>query len=599
MQLADKLRSRALVSPLSAQPSAAPAGSLGQVIADLDLLNHDTEQDFLRIGGKLTEFMQAVSVISAELTALASSEQGQRASQALKQALARSTEMSAALGDRGGGLAGMHREVGLLKRTLKGLQGTVSTFHTLALLTRIETARLGSAGADFSCVADDVGLLAGRVHSRVESALAIAESLIPPIESAMREISLLEAGQARNLPALISQTLASLSSFREIQGKAHDSSIRLESQYSAISSAFKKLIVSIQFHDITRQQVEHVVEVLRRLSSDHEGQDGSISRHPRGMSAVLVLQSAQLADAAEKFAASVMTVERNLEEIANHVLGMAHESRALAGLNKDEKGSIFLPMEQDCGAILTSLRRTADSEAATRAARKGLEGTIGEMRGPIQEIQKIELQMRRVALNARISAFHLGNTGSALEVLAGSVQQLASECRERSESLGSMSEAATRSSLDCGLDPADISAKEDVSIAELRQAVEELHASTERSFAQIVQIVAHGDSLAGDLVSTRKGFSVGSLFAGAVKRVRGSMKLIGEQAQAGLAHQAGDEQEPGLAEFVSHYTMQAERDVHEGVTREVTGLAYVVGTTEVQNSQLGGADELGDNVEFF
>src|SRR5450755_123403 len=35
------------------------AQTLGQVIADLDLLNHDTERDFLKIGGKLAEFIEA------------------------------------------------------------------------------------------------------------------------------------------------------------------------------------------------------------------------------------------------------------------------------------------------------------------------------------------------------------------------------------------------------------------------------------------------------------------------------------------------------------------------------------------------------------
>jgi len=78
MRLAGKLRSRPEDTAPRAQPagasSRASAASLGQVIADLDQLNQDTERDFLRIGGKLADFMQTVSVISSELTALASTE---------------------------------------------------------------------------------------------------------------------------------------------------------------------------------------------------------------------------------------------------------------------------------------------------------------------------------------------------------------------------------------------------------------------------------------------------------------------------------------------------------------------------------------------
>jgi len=603
MQLADKLIVHDGAIPLGPKPSPASADSLGQVIEDLDLLNHDTEQGFLSIGGKLAEFMETVSLISSELTALANEEHGQRASEALTHALDRATELRAGQEDRDGGLAGIRREVGLLKRTLSGFQETVSTFRTLGLLTRIETARLGSTRADFSDLADDVTLLAGQVNSKVESALAIADSLIPPIEDAMREISLLDAGQTKDLPSLISGTLTGLSSFRDAQEKARESSDRLVAEYGAISDAFKKLIVSIQFHDITRQQIEHVIEVLQRLSSESGGKDGSLSRHPRGTAAVLALQSAQLADADKKFTASVDSVERNLEGIARHVLEMADQSREVSGLSDDGKGSFFLPMEQDCGAILSSLDHTANAEVAMRTTRRGMAETIDRMRRPIQEIQQIESRMRMMALNARISAFHLGDSGSALDVLAGSVQQLASECRERSESLvaslGSMRDAATRSYEEQGPETANETGEREGYAVELRLAVADLHSATERSFALISQIVARGNRLAGDLAATRMDFSVGALFAEAVTRARGSIEEIGEKAQCGLSRDESEEPEPGLADFMSHYTMQAELDVHESVTRTATGTAPMAAQVDCLNTPPGEADELGDNVEFF
>jgi len=205
----------------------------------------------------------------------------------------------------------------------------------------------------------------------------------------MREASVIQTRHAKDLPALISGTLASLLSFRDMQDKAHDSSVRLGSEYGAISDSFKKLIVSIQFHDITRQQVEHVIEVLQRLSSESGDEGRSTSRRSRGVSAVLALQSAQLADAGEKFATSVLSVERNLEDIAGHVLEMVDESRALSGLRKDEKGSFFLPMEQDCRAILTRLGDTANAEAATRVIKMAWRRTSGECASPFKRSSKL------------------------------------------------------------------------------------------------------------------------------------------------------------------------------------------------------------------
>jgi hypothetical protein len=229
-----------------------------RVIAGLDLLNQNTEQGFLKIGGKLGEFVQVVKGISSKLTELTKSitgEQGLRASQALQQALDRSSEMRARAEEGTRLLDTMRQEAGRLKQTLSGFHATISTFHTLGVLTRIETARLGSAGADFGNLAEDVKALAGNIQTAVESNLETAGLLIPSIADAIHDIAAVEAGQSKDLPSVISGVLASLASFHEKQDGAHDSSVRLLARYDAISKAFGKLIVSMQFHDITRQQV--------------------------------------------------------------------------------------------------------------------------------------------------------------------------------------------------------------------------------------------------------------------------------------------------------------------------------------------------------
>ena len=110
---------------------------------------------------------------------------------------------------------------------------------------------------------------------------------------------------ARDLPSVISNLAASLSSFRDIQNRVQISAVRLGVQYAAISDGFKRLIVSIQFHDITRQQIEHVIGMLARLCSESESSNGTISTDTRDTATIVALQSSQLADAGRKFAASV------------------------------------------------------------------------------------------------------------------------------------------------------------------------------------------------------------------------------------------------------------------------------------------------------
>jgi hypothetical protein len=329
--------------------------------------------------------------------------------------------------------------------------------------------------------------------------------------------------------------------------------------------------------------VEHVIEVLRRWPAIPPG--------------VLALQSSQLADAGDKFAASAASITSSLGIIAQHVSEMAEESRTLSGFSEIEQNSCFLPLEQACSAFLVRLGLCAEAEAANEATHTGLAETIGQMRGAIQKIQAVEIQMVRLALNASIRAAHIGGSGDALAVLAGTMQRVASECGGRTDSLmqslHSMSRTSATLSVRCP------SAKSGHCQETMRPALAELRSSIERSFASSSRILTRTTRLREDLSSTLEGFSVGPVFAQAVARASEILDGIASQQQHEFVPLTNKGGEPGLNDFAQHYTMQAERDVHAVATRTVQQRA--LGGAHVQQSEFlsksGG--EVADNVEFF
>ncbi len=499
--------------------------------------------------------------------------------------------------DRSDGLGGMREDAARLRRTLAGFQAIRSTCQTIGFMTRLEIERLGTAGTDFGSLADDLDSLTEHVHEKVETVLETGSLLIPPIESAMVNIAALDEMQVRDLTG----AFESLSAFRDIQNRARDASARLGARYEAIAAAFKKLIVSVQFHDMTRQRVEHVIEILRRLASGPaaETKGGFTSR-----AAVLALQSSQLADAAEKFAASVASVAQSLDDVASHIGEMAEESRSLSGLSKDADNTYFLQMERGCSAILHSLKELAHADYGTRITSGDLQETISLMRGSIAEIHQIGLQMKRMALNASIVAAQIGQSGDAIHVLAVSMRDRALESGERSESLfeslGSMSEAALRLFAHDGAAAADRRLSQDGCVEGMLIAVAELHTSGERSIARIAEILASGAGLREDLCAARRDFTVGTLFSESIRRARGTLDEIGDGIRSGLMPGDAGPSEQGLADFATHYTLQSERDVHQRITGVATGTATpLCADPELAACPAGEAAELGDNVDFF
>jgi hypothetical protein len=544
-----------VAAPPAATQSPSWVESLERVSADLELLNQNTEHDFLKIGGELSQFMDAVNSISSELTALAnamSGEQGRGASEALTAALDRSREMQEQSEDGKGELKAMRRTADQLRGTLTAFQNTILNFHVLGVLTQIETARLGTASSDFGDLADGIKLLTGDVQNKVQHALDTAATLIVPVESALRDIRLLEQGRSKDLSSMILEVEAGLASFREIQERARESVLRLRVQSDAISGAFMKVVVSIQFHDITRQQVEHVIETLKRLSETPDNQ--------RSSAAVLMLQSSQLAAAAEKFSLSVESVAGNLENVAAHVLEMVEEGQTLSSSATVDKDSFLSPIEKGCSAILDNLILCGETEAAARVISGHLSEPIGRMRESIEAIQSIEIQMQRLALNANIRAVHIGVAADALGVLSGNMQRLAMDSAQRSdgllEGLGSMQAAADRLTIDS-------SGGEDACLEGLRAAVAGLHSSSEAGSIQADRIVECGTRLREGLATTRENFSIGAQFSEAVRRARATLEEIGETSEPGSL----EDQAASLAKFAANYTMQSERDLYESATQ--------------------------------
>ena len=575
--------------------------AIGQVVKDLEGLNRSTERDFLAVGEKLIEFRAAARRVASDMVALTdliSGEQGRNTSRALTGMLEHSKCMDAQIELGGQALERVSDLSGRIRLAFAGLNNTVSVFRTLCTLTQIETSRLGSTGADFGDLALEVRPLSESIQSSGEGVLEASSRLDEGVRTAMRSGSELRARQLKDLPALIAAVTESLGSLDERRRRAAELSARQVAQYEAVCGAVDGVVKSVQSHDITRQQIEHVVQALGQLHT--AGGSGRRNRGslPPGGRAVLALQSSQLSAAAGIFASSLESMESDLESIAARVQTMAEASRTLMGISADDQDSFFLRLEGHLTAILQMLGTCTQAQAEMGATAAHLAESVGAMRESVAEIRRTEIRIRRIATNATIRATHIGAAGNALSVIAEVMQGLALDSNRNTEdvagALDAMSDAAGRVS---GGDAAPAANSDTARVTgEMRRAVAELHSSSESSFSRVNQIAALGARLAGDAAAVRDGLTADSLFAQVVSRARSELDRIGVQAgaeSAGTAHQ--------LAHLAKRYTMQRERDIHESMTwgSPLPAVASPAqAPPEVSPAALQDGD-LGDNVELF
>ncbi len=588
---------------LKAVPRRTAAGPdcetlLERVITDLDNLNHRTEQDFLTIGGKLMGFVTGARQLSADMAAVEQifGKQDSQGSEVLNSVLEHSKQIEARAeaGDRA--LAGVCDSARHIGSTFRGFQETVSVFRVLASLTRIETARLGTTGQEFGSLAEEVTTLTENIESSGQRILEASDALHQNMQSALAKVTGLRASELAVLPALIAEVMTGLESLEKRHRSAIEVFLRQGAEYAEVSAAFEDLITAIQFHDITRQQIEHVADALRRLRV--EFQESGRSAAPLDAHAVLTLQCSQLSNAQQVFASSAGRIEEDLDGIAGRVRDMAETSYGLMGNSADDQDSFLAQMEGRFTAILKVVGTCTTAEAESQGVLAGLEKTVGGMRDSVAEIRQIEIRIHRIAINATIRAIQIGDGGSALNVVADVMQRLALDSggiTDRVEGdLDAIGDAANQLSGGSGWTRAGGESETDSVFPEMRTALSELHSSSEASFSRLSQITTLSVQLGNDIRSVRTGFSAGTLFADAIQRARSTLEEIA--GEAGLVTgETGAAAERRLEHLATHYTMQAERDVHESITA-AAGSSRVA---TVEASAVAVEDDLGDNVELF
>jgi methyl-accepting chemotaxis protein len=575
----------------------APA-DLARISAELRDLNGRTERYFLEIGERLSEFAGIARHLSADMAALSELVCGKNtgASQILGSVLGRLREMESQAGSGDRKLADLCASARQVERAFTGFANTVAVFRVLASMTRIEASRLGQAGGEFGDLAEEVQSLAGAIESSGQSVLEASLALQQRVQAALVRVTTLHGHELKELPALVEAVMESLGSFQDRQRRAGETSRRGAADYRDVSSAIADLITAIQFHDITRQQIEHVADALDELHDEAQGHLSRGSPADRRTGAVLALQSSQLSNTGRTFLSAVDRMERDLDRIGERVVGMADSGRTLMGVAEDEQDSFFLQMESRFTAVLKIAGKCAEVEVETQATLADLTGAAQRMEETVDAVRQIGNRIHRIAINAAIRAEHIGKAGHSLAVVAESMQRLALQTNQVTSEvagvLGSIREAAGTWSGGLALLTAAESSGGDVCSA-MRGTILKIHSASEAAFGRIRQIGALSRRLGDAIRSARAGFSAGPLFAGVIEGARSTLGTLSAQALQTPADGDPAVPLPAYEAFASRYTMQAERDVHESVAAGEGAAPLLAPVAE------SGGGDLGENVELF
>lgn len=571
-----------------------------------------TEDDFLQIGSDVQGFYQRstdITRMANQLVEIVSGESVTSLTGRLQQMI---LDMEVYLtGSRtrsSDSCAILERVQELLEQLSEPLlvfQKMNKTLRMLSISTKIESSRLGEMGSGFVNLALDVEKLSHQVNEKSAAILAHRQLLSGMIATDLTSVRSAEIAQDAQVKLSLQETHSSLQALVALNERCTGFGVTVSCNSAEVSDNISEIVSSVQMHDMTRQQFEHIEEALRRLSQELRAGDGATE--DERLRALIVesgdvceLQEAQLRFAAAALHTAVCTILENLREVARKQSQMAHETRNVTGVT-DSGGSSFVDdISREMTAVTAVLTSCARADRNMCGTMKKVARTVGEIATYVTDIEAIGSEINLIALNSLIRAAHTGPEGAVLGVLAEAIKRLSDEAVRQTDSvarnLTTIKSITERLSVDSDGDEEQLVTQVTSMQDELDSMLRTLGGMNGELFSVLSELGGRVASLTADVEQVAAGISVHERAKGMAERVLANLEQIVLLART--IEPASSEFKQNLSYMEQRYTMESERQIHEALARKRGGQPAAL----VQVAAGDGSDsdsEFGANVDLF
>jgi len=598
-------------------PSSRPAGylqatlleRLDGLVTELDKLPDLTEKSFLAVCANLQGLcgrLQSISENVGQAAQLMSGQDALHVIEGLRHALGCMEELLGAtnlIADRSiTGLCRIIAELEAIQRLVTDFKERAGTLRMLKIITNIQGASLNKGAAGFQKVAADIGTLSLDVQAKTLSITQKRQTLSTELQQAVAMVSALQNNQRKLTTGIIDDIRHAIVTLAEMHEKCALTAEQLAESSGTISHELSEVVMAMQFHDITRQQLEHTRKALTdaRLKLAKASSEETAQKSPLSPESVCALQSAQIANSIDELKNAIARIGKNLEVLAGDAATTSSNVHNLFGMAGSVGQTSIAEIETGLASVLTAFaeNRTAVRHLATIML--AVTTAMGEITTFAENINFIGSEIKLIALNAIIKAAQAGKDGAAFGVIAATVKKESEEiCRQASTitaSIGKITEHVSSLQIELSAKQNAIPEAEEAT-GDMSGALTTLGRVSENVMGLLAQTDGMATGLAADIgatISCLENREMKTLLHQEIPARLNRLVMAVQRMGKGRLDCVGRN---ALDTFHHQYTMRSERKVHELFAAEVFGDRGF--SKDIPAVAIRADDDLGDNAELF
>lgn len=413
---------------------------------DLNALGPDTEPEFLNIGTVLNTLATVCYGMTDNAVRLSSvanfsadenrSENGSFVEENTKIFEAVTSHVKATLTSLSSGehlLLELLAQMKKLHEPIRRLQSIGKTFRVLGVAIKVESSRARDGMHGFTLLAGEVADIAQLVHDNcrycidksvlVENDISISHQVLKGSNNSYDD------GGERAIYNI-------LQSLEDIGRRSDQLAGGLQERSAAMVQGISDVVMAMQFHDITRQQLENVSSALNEtiekaktiptLDTTEASEQIVLEIY-----SILSIQVAHLNSIYEQVRNARKQIEDGLGKTMDQARVQAKDARTLLELEgQDGNQSIVANLEEEIDNVVVSLNTSLKVVKHAAEVSRDVYDNVLEIGSFVNKIEGIAFDVKILAINAMVEALKTDAAGNALTVLAKELSNLSQETRD-------------------------------------------------------------------------------------------------------------------------------------------------------------------------